>query len=182
VEKLSDIMCGKSRPSHFKGVATVCTKLFNIAKPDIAYFGQKDYQQATIIQRMAQDLNMGLKVKIMPIVREKNGLAMSSRNVYLTPQQKEDAAILYKSLKKAKPLIKKGEHSALKIKALIRNMILEKPQTKIDYIAIKDPKTLKDKKAIDSAILIAIAVWVGKTRLIDNIKVPGTLKGGRRQC
>jgi pantoate--beta-alanine ligase len=171
VKELSSIMCGISRPTHFEGVAIVCAKLFNIVMPDNVYMGQKDYQQAVIVKRMKQDLNMGFKLGIMPIIREKNGLAMSSRNEYLTTQQKKDASVLYESLKNAKDMIKRGERNPSKICYSIRRMILQKPGARVDYIVVKDPKTLNDKKKIEENILIAIAAWIGHTRLIDNMVV-----------
>jgi len=171
VRNLSSRMCGISRPTHFEGVSTVCAKLFNIIRPDTAYFGQKDFQQALIIKRMVEDLNMGFKVKVLPIIRQKSGLAMSSRNKYLKPHEKKNAAVIFQSLMKAKGLIKAGARDASKIKAVMRRMILGRPGIRIDYIAIADPCTLVEKKRIDSNVLIALAVWVGRTRLIDNILV-----------
>jgi len=177
-EGLSSFMCGLSRPAHFKGVTTICTKLFNIVRPDIAYFGQKDYQQALIIKRLASDLNMDLKIKILPIIREASGLAMSSRNNYLTLSQRNKAAILYQSLKMAKALIMSGEKSASKVKSAIRRMILKEKGFRIDYITVADPHTLKETKHISSKVLIALAAWLGKTRLIDNI----IISLGRKKC
>lgn len=171
VRDLTSVMCGLSRPSHFEGVTTVCMKLFNIVRPDIAYFGQKDYQQAIVIKRMVEDLNMGFKIKILPIIREKSGLAVSSRNEYLTPEQRKDATVLYKSLKEAKGLIRSGEKNAAKIKIIMRRMISKKDVIGIDYITIADPKTLKEHKKITSRVLVALAVRAGKTRLIDNVLV-----------
>lgn len=171
VRDLTSVMCGISRPTHFEGVTTVCTKLFNIVRPDIAYFGQKDYQQAIIIKKMVEDFNMGFKIKILPIFREESGLAMSSRNEYLAPEQRKDAAALYESLREAKRQIKSGEKNPAKIKAIMRGMILKKDGIRIDYITIADPQTLKEKKNIDSRVVIALAAWVGKTRLIDNVLI-----------
>lgn len=170
VKELSERLCGKSRPGHFKGVATVVTKLFNIVQPDSAYFGQKDAQQSVIINKLAQDLNMAIKIKVMPTLREKDGLAMSSRNAYISPQERKDAAILFRSLKSAKDLISKGEKNSRKIISNMRGLIKSKKSAKIDYIDIVDAKTLKFIDKITDNCLIVLAVWIGKTRLIDNIR------------
>lgn len=169
VEKITGYLCGKSRPGHFKGVATVVTKLFNIIQPDIAYFGQKDYQQALVIRKMVEDLNMPFKIKAMPIIRENDGLAMSSRNVYLNAQERVDAAVLYSSLQKAKEMVRQGRNDARTIKSVIKAEILKKKTAKIDYIAVADARTLEETAFIKRKTLIALAVWIGKTRLIDNI-------------
>jgi pantoate--beta-alanine ligase len=171
VEELGDTLCGKSRPGHFKGVATVVTKLFNIVKPDIAYFGQKDAQQALIIDKMSKDLNMGIKIRAMPTVREKDGLAMSSRNTYLGAAERKEAAVLYKSLLLARQMINRGERSAQKIINRMKALIKQKKAAAIDYVEIVDAATLKPVKNIAGDILIALAVRIGNTRLIDNIKI-----------
>jgi len=171
VEDLGAVMCGASRPGHFKGVCTVCSKLFNIVRPDVAYFGQKDYQQAQIIKRMVEDLNVDLRIKVLPIVREKDGLAISSRNKYLLPEEKKDALTLYESLKEARRLIRDGRRDPSYIKRIMRSMISRRKTTRIDYITIADPKTLRPKVRIDNRVLVALAVKVGRTRLIDNILV-----------
>jgi len=171
VEGLSDVLCGASRPGHFRGVATVVAKLFGIVKPDITYFGQKDAQQLIIIRKMAQDLNMGIEIKSIPTVREAGGLAMSSRNSYLSEDQKEEALALFRSLEKAESLIRQGEKDSKKIIAAIKNMIKDKPSIKIDYVSIVDTKTLKDADTISGEVLIAVAALSGETRLIDNIIV-----------
>ena len=168
VEKLTDTLCGESRPGHFKGVATVVTKLFNIVRPDIAYFGQKDMQQALMIKKMAQDLNMGIDIKVMSIVREKDGLAMSSRNMYLQDQERKDAVVLCQSLKHAENLVKQGERDAKKIVKAVEDMIKQKPTARIDYVKAVDTKELRDIKIISGEIMIALAVFFGQTRLIDN--------------
>ncbi|MFA5146302.1 MAG: pantoate--beta-alanine ligase [Candidatus Omnitrophota bacterium] len=173
VERLSEKLCGGLRPGHFKGVATVVTKLFGIIKPDIAYFGQKDAQQAMIIKKMADDLNMGVEVKVLPTIREKDGLAMSSRNVYLSEGERKDAGVLYESLRKAEGLIKEGERDAKKISGTIRDMIMARPGVKIDYVAIVDAKEFNEVRTISGETLIALAVFVGTTRLIDNIIIKG---------
>ncbi len=171
VEGISDILCGKYRPGHFKGVATVVLKLFNIVNPNVAYFGQKDAQQAAIIKRMALDLNIHVKIKTMPIVREKTGLALSSRNIYLNGQEKADALVLFQSLNLAKSLINKGIRDADKIINIMRQLIQKKDTAQIDYIAIVDIDSLEHIKKITGNCLIVLAVWIGKTRLIDNILI-----------
>lgn len=171
VDKLSSVLCGASRPGHFRGVATVVTKLFNIVQPDAAYFGQKDAQQARIIEKMAEDLNMPVKIKVMPIVREQDGLAMSSRNVYLNARERKDALILYRALCLAKSLISAGERNAAKIARAMRGMISEIAYAIIDYVEIVDKDSLTPLKILKGEVLIALAVWFGKTRLIDNIAV-----------
>ncbi len=168
VEKLTDTLCGASRPEHFKGVATVVAKLFGIVKPDIAYFGQKDAQQAIVISRMVKDLNMDIEIKILPIVREKDGLAMSSRTIYLSEIERKDATVLYQALKKAGSMIEEGERNPKKIIKAMDDMIRETPTAKIDYISIVDTKNLKDSNTISDEVLIALAVFIGHTRLIDN--------------
>jgi len=142
--------------------------LFNIVRPQVAYFGQKDFQQAQIIKRMVENLDFGLKVKILPIIREKDGLALSSRNTYLSALQRKEAVVLYKSLKLAKQLVKEGNRNTLTIKKRLRKLINSQKATRIDYLEIVDPKTLRPVKRIRKAALLALAVFVGKTRLIDN--------------
>ena len=169
VENITDRLCGASRPGHFKGVATVVTKLFNITLPDIAYFGQKDSQQAIVIKRMTEDFNMPVKIKVMPIVRELDGLAMSSRNVYLSQKERTQALSLYRALKLAKGLFNNGERDSGKIISRMRQAINKGSQARIEYIAVVDAKDLKGIKKISGQTLVAVAAWVGKTRLIDNI-------------
>jgi len=171
VEGLTDTLCGASRPGHFKGVATVVAKLFGIVKPDIAYFGQKDAQQVIVIKKMAEDLNMGIEIKVLPTIREEDGLAMSSRNAYLSEDQRRSAGVLYRSLEKAEGMTKHGERDPEKIIKAITDMISEAPGAKIDYVSIVDTKSLKNVDKISREALIAIAVYIGKTRLIDNIIV-----------
>ena len=171
VSNLSEVMCGASRPGHFEGVTTVVAKLFNIIQPDIAYFGQKDAQQAVIIRKMAADLNIPLKIKALPIIRERGGLAMSSRNAYLSKQERKDATILYKSLKNAERFIVKGERNSGKIIKIMYNMVYSKKNAVVDYISIVNSRNLKEEKRIKKGALIALAVWIGKIRLIDNITI-----------
>ena len=169
VEDLSSVLCGKSQPGHFRGVTTVVLKLFNIIQPDKAYFGQKDAQQAIIIKQMVKDLNLPVKIKTLPIVREKDGLAMSSRNAYLNSRQRSDAIILFKSLQNAVGMIKSGYKAPREIVAKMRKMINAKRRVRIDYIKIVNIRDLTEVKVIKGHLLIVLAVFFGKTRLIDNI-------------
>jgi len=176
VENLSEGLCGLSRPGHFKGVSTVVMKLFQIVKPDIAYFGQKDAQQAIVIKKMVNDLNMDIIIKVLPIVREPDGLAMSSRNEYLNKKERESATVLYQALKKAEGLFSGGERNAKKIidsiQGLIKQDLIKTINTaKIDYIKAVDMNSLEDIDEIKNEALITLAVSIGKTRLIDNIIV-----------
>lgn len=165
---LTKTLEGKFRPGHFRGVATVVAKLFNIVEPDIAYFGQKDYQQLLVIKKMVQDLNYNIKIIDVPTCREKDGLAMSSRNKYLSQEERKKATCIYKALMHANDLIEKGERNAYNI---IKEMkrIIQSDTSKIDYISIVCADTLKNLKVLKGKILVAVAVWIGKTRLIDNI-------------
>lgn len=168
LEKLPRHLCGLSRPDHFRGVASVVTKLFNIVKPHTAVFGEKDYQQLVIIRRMAEDLNFGIKIVGAPIVREHDGLAMSSRNAYLSKQERASAPVLFQALQAAQRLVEQGEPDAERIIAMTHDLILSKPRTTIDYISVCDPETLEDVGRIKREVLMALAVYVGKARLIDN--------------
>ena len=170
-EQLSQYLCGVARPSHFRGVTTVVLKLFNIIDPDRAYFGQKDAQQAAIIKRMVRDLNCRVKIRVLPIVREKDGLAMSSRNAYLSIEERQQALILRKSLLHAKNMIDSEQNSCYKILLKMRKMIEAQPAAKIDYLEIVDANTLEKLKKAEGKLLIAVAVYFGKARLIDNIIV-----------
>jgi len=169
VKGLSEKLCGASRPGHFRGVTTIVAKLFNIVRPDNAYFGEKDFQQQVIIRKMVRDLNLGVKIKSMPTVREKDGLAMSSRNTYLSKEDRVKALVINRSLKFAKILVNSGIRSSAKIKAAISKILKTAKGLKIDYISICDPETLDEKSVIKGKTLIAVAVYVGKTRLIDNL-------------
>lgn len=170
VQELGEVLCGKSRPGHFKGVCTVLVKFFNIVKPDITIFGEKDIQQAIIVKKMATDFNFDIEVITGPTIRENDGLAISSRNIYLSAQQRKDAPILYKSLVIAKEIIEKGERDSTVVIEKIRSSI-EKKDVKIDYIDIVDKKDLTPTKSIKGDVLIALAVYFGSTRLIDNIQL-----------
>ncbi len=170
VEHLTAPLCGASRLHHFQGVTTVVAKLFNICKPHLAVFGQKDAQQAIVIRQMVKDLNMDLRIVIAPIVREPDGLAMSSRNIYLIRQQREHAGKLHRSLQRAVEMIQAGETEVETVKRAIRTVIDMIPDARIDYVEIVDARTLTPVDRIHSQdeILLALAVYVGKTRLIDN--------------
>ena len=168
VDKVTKHLCGLSRPSHFDGVTTVVAKLFNITKPHIAIFGQKDYQQLTVISRMVMDLNMDIQIIGVPTVREKDGLAMSSRNSYLNAKERESALCLNRSLDLAEKLLNAGERDAKTIIKAVKDFINGHPLTEIDYINLCDPITLEDIDPLGDESLLALAVRVGKTRLIDN--------------
>jgi pantoate--beta-alanine ligase len=161
-------LCGSFRPGHFRGVMTIVTKLFNIVKPDVAYFGQKDYQQSLIIRRTATDLNLDVDIRVLPTVREDDGVAMSSRNVYLGPKQRKDAACLNQALRRAEDLVGAGESSAARVSAEMKRLIHRVKGTRIEYIAIVNSETLEPVKEIKGKTLIALAVRIGKARLIDN--------------
>ena len=169
VEKLSEPLCGQSRPGHFRGVTTVCAKLFNIVQPDVAYFGQKDAQQAIVIKRMAADLNMPLQIVVCPTIREPDGLALSSRNKYLTNEQRKEAAKIYKSLAKCKELREAGVTDAKEIIAAMREILTQIPGGQIEYVEIVDAETLEKVDQIKGKVLVAAAVKLGPARLIDNI-------------
>ncbi|MBF0101044.1 MAG: pantoate--beta-alanine ligase [Desulfobacterales bacterium] len=168
LEHLPNFLCGRSRPTHFKGVTTIVTKLFNIVKPHYAIFGEKDYQQLAIIRHMVRDLNMDIQVIGLPIVREADGLAMSSRNSYLNPEQRKIACCLYQCITLAKKMVASGEKNASTIIETASNHIRSYIETRIDYLNISNTETLEDIKIIDQPALFALAVYVGKTRLIDN--------------
>ncbi len=168
VEKVTQNLCGLSRPGHFKGVTTVCAKLFNIVKPHVAIFGKKDFQQLTVIKRMVQDLNMEIEVIGMPIVRESDGLAMSSRNVYLKQEERESALSLSRSLKLAKELYDEGEKDASIILEKVRTFIEGHPYIRTDYAKICNTTTLEDMGHLGGESVLALAVRVSATRLIDN--------------
>lgn len=168
---LSKHLCGLSRPTHFRGVTTVVLKLFNIVLPDVAYFGQKDAQQALIIKRMVRDLDLPIRIEILPIVREENGLALSSRNEYLTREGRKQATVLYRSLVEAKRLIDSGERKATAIKQRMKELIQSAEQARIDYVSIVSSETLDDVEELRGNILIALAVFIGDTRLIDNLEL-----------
>ena len=171
VEKLSKKLCGRTRPLHFRGVTTVVAKLFNIVCPDVAFFGEKDYQQQLLIKQLVRDLNLPVMVVALPTVREFDGLALSSRNAYLNPRERKSAAILYKALRLAQSEIGAGERDLNKIMYRLRSLIGSEPSVRLDYLVAADPATLEDAKGISGRMLFAVAAYVGKTRLIDNIIV-----------
>ncbi len=169
VEGITEKMCGASRPGHFRGVTTVVAKLFNLVQPHRAYFGQKDAQQVVVIKRMAADLNFDVEVIIMPTVREEDGLAMSSRNRYLSPAERQAALVLIRSLNMAEDVVKGGQSDAAEISRRMRGMIEAEPLARIDYISVVDANTLEDLDLVQGEVLIALGVFIGKTRLVDNI-------------
>jgi pantoate--beta-alanine ligase len=172
VEKISEKLCGAFRQCHFRGVATIVTKLLNIVKPTRAYFGQKDYQQSVIIKQLVKDLDMDIDIIVCPIIREQNGLAMSSRNAYLDETQRKASIVIYRCLSEASELIKSGIMDALYIKGIMRNRLLKEPAvSEIDYCGVYDTVSLDEVLEIKSDVLLAVAARLGDTRLIDNIVV-----------
>ena len=171
VERITEVLCGTARPTHFRGVTTIVAKLFNVVRPHKAFFGQKDAQQTVVIRKMVEDLNMGIEVVEMPIVREPDGLAMSSRNQYLTPEERKEAVVLHKSLEEARRMIESGERDAGLILKAVRQIIETAPHAEIDYIAAVNGSTLEDLNELEREVIIALAVRIGSARLIDNIKL-----------
>ena len=169
VEKVTRNLCGRSRPTHFRGVTTVVMMLFEIVMPHVAVFGEKDYQQLVTIRQMVRDLHMSVEVVGMPTVRETDGLAMSSRNTYLLPEERRAALSLYRSLQRAKDLLQKGEQRASRIVGEMNGILQSEPLVRMDYVQICDADTLQDVDRIDGDVVIALAAYVGKTRLIDNL-------------
>lgn len=170
MDKLTKGLCGKTRPTHFRGVCSVVTKLFHIVTPDRAYFGQKDAQQLAVIRRMVRDLNFDIEIVGCPIVREADGLAMSSRNTYLNPKEREAALVLHKSLVLGEGMVHAGQKDAKKVKNAIRENIEKEPLAQVDYVEIVDVENLEPIDTIEGPFLAAVAVYIGKTRLIDNLK------------
>ena len=168
VEGLTDTLCGASRPGHFRGVTTVVCKLLNVVQPNIALFGQKDFQQLAVIRRMVADLNIPVEITGMPIVRENDGLAMSSRNVYLTTEQRQQALVLAQSIKHAQKMAAASERDSASILSALRNMIETQSEARIDYLQICHQLTLEDQASVDHDSVLLMAVFVGSTRLIDN--------------
>jgi pantoate--beta-alanine ligase len=171
VQGLQDRLCGKSRPGHFRGVATIVLKLFEILRPDLAFFGAKDAQQVLIIKRMAADLDLDVEVVTCPLVREPDGLALSSRNAYLSAEERKAALVLSISLRWAERAVAAGERDAAKVVAGIRAAIEAEPLARTDYIEAVDPETLEPVAVIDGEVLVVLAVFVGQTRLIDNVRL-----------
>ena len=168
MDGLTKGLCGKTRPIHFRGVCTVVSKLFNIVTPDRAYFGEKDAQQLAVIKRMVRDLSFGIEIVGCPIIREEDGLAKSSRNTYLSPEERKAAVILSKSLELGKKALESGERDAKKVIEIISNNIKTEKLARIDYVDIVDSITVEEVQNIEKSVLVAMAVYIGKTRLIDN--------------
>jgi pantoate--beta-alanine ligase len=173
VEGLSDKLDGASRPGHFRGVTTVVTKLFEIVRPDCAFFGQKDAAQVAVLRKMVNDLDMDVEMVVCPIVREKDGLAMSSRNIYLTREQRQQALVLHRTLMRVQMLAEQGERDAVRLSEIARQVIAEEPGARLDYVAIVDPETLDPVAGVAQGALVAVAAYFGATRLIDNILIAG---------
>ncbi len=168
-DNLSKALCGKSRPDHFKGVCTILVKLFNIVRPDIAYFGQKDYQQTLIVKKLVKDFNFPIKIRVLPIIRDQVNLARSSRNAYLKGQARKSSHCLYQALSLAKELVKLGQRDPRKIISRMKQLVKSTELARIDYIEIVDSDSLKKVKRVSGRVLIALAVYIKKVRLIDNI-------------
>lgn len=171
VEGMSDRLCGKSRPGHFRGVTTVVAKLFHIIEPNLAFFGQKDAAQVAIIRRMVRDLNIPVAIEVCPIIREPDGLALSSRNAYLDPQERKAALVLHHSLQRAQKLFESGEHDSARLVATGREEFNREPKVRLDYFDVVDPDSLEPITIISNLALIAVAAFIGNTRLIDNLIV-----------
>jgi len=179
VPGLSERLDGKSRPGHFRGVATVVTKLFLIVQPSVAFFGQKDAAQVVVLRRMVRDLNFDVELRVMPIVRERDGLAMSSRNAYLSPEERRQALVLHRALMRMQAMADRGEHEARKLVEIGREVMAEEPGARLDYFEIVDPETLEPVERVGRGALVAVAAWIGSTRLIDNVLLtaPAGAKG-----
>jgi len=171
VEKISEPLCGRFRPGHFRGVATVCAKLFNIVGPNLAFFGQKDAQQVAVIRRMAADLNLPLEIVVCPTVREPDGLAMSSRNQYLSPQERQEATVIYRALRRAEESIRAGETDVAKIVGQMHEVLGQVPALRIEYVSLVEADSLEKLGQARGRVLVAVAGRLGATRLIDNIVV-----------
>jgi pantoate--beta-alanine ligase len=175
VEELTKHLEGAQRPGHFRGVTTVVSKLFNAVQPKKAYFGQKDAQQARVIQQMTRDLNFPIEIVVCPTVRELDGLAMSSRNAYLNPEQRKAATVLYRSLKAAEEAFQTGKRDANELREIVKKIIASEPLARLEYVSCTDPQTFKELDRVEGRALLSMAVYVGKTRLIDNIVLGGVL-------
>jgi pantoate--beta-alanine ligase len=173
VEEITSRLEGSQRPGHFRGVATVVTKLFNATAPHKAYFGQKDAQQAAVIRRMVQDLDMSVEIVICPIVREVDGLAMSSRNVYLSAAERQAAPLLYRALQTARDAYNQGERSAERLRLIMQSVLAQSNLARTQYVSCADPETLQELDWVNERALLSMAVYFGKTRLIDNLLLPG---------
>ena len=171
VQRLTRRYEGLSRPGHFGGVTTVVAKLLNIVRPDKAFFGQKDYQQAVVVGRLVKDLNVDTEIVVRPTVREPDGLALSSRNRHLSPEERKAATVLYRALSEGRELIRAGERSVKKVEAAMNRIIWAEPLARLDYLAVADPITLDEVRSVRGRVLLLLAVWIGETRLIDNLIV-----------
>jgi len=171
VQRLTRRFEGLSRPGHFGGVTTVVTKLLNIVRPDQAFFGQKDYQQAAVVERLVADLNLETKIVIRPTVREPDGLALSSRNRFLSPDEREAATVLYRALAAGRDLIRAGERSVKKVEAAMTRLIWAEPLARVDYLSVVHPATLDEVRTVQGRVVLLLAVWIGETRLLDNMVV-----------
>jgi pantoate--beta-alanine ligase len=174
VEQLSQDLCGAVRPGHFRGVATVVLKLLHQVEPQVAVFGEKDYQQLMVVKRMVADLDVPTEIIGRPIVREPDGLALSSRNIYLNPEERVAALCLYRGIQAARDLVAAGEHSRDQIVAAVREIITATPFTRIDYVALVDPESLQEIEVVQGAARLLLAVWINNTRLIDNTSLMET--------
>lgn len=168
VDTVSRPLCGAFRPGHFRGVATVVAKLFNIVKPHVALFGEKDFQQCVVIKRMVKDLNFDLQILTMPTIRESDGLAMSSRNARLSPAERQSSLCLSRALQKAQALVSHGERRSAAILQMVRDEIAKEPQVRLEYVSLSHPETLEEVSEVAGPTLLALAAWVGEVRLIDN--------------
>lgn len=173
VEEVTRVLEGAARPVHFRGVATVVAKLFLVCQPDRAYFGQKDAQQVVVIQQMVRDLGFPVQIVVCPTVREPDGLALSSRNVYLTPEQRRAAPVLYRALCRAQEAWQRGEHDGERLRAIMRAVLSEEPLAQIEYVSAADPHTLQELGDASQGVLLSLAVRIGKARLIDNLPLEG---------
>jgi len=171
VQRLTRRYEGLSRPGHFGGVTTVVMKLLNIVRPDKAFFGQKDYQQTVVVERLVKDLNLDTEIVVRPTVREPDGLALSSRNRHLSPEERKAATVLYRALSDGRELIRAGERSVKKVEAAMTRLIWAEPMARLDYLAVADPFTLDEVRSVRGRVVLLLAVWIGKSRLIDNLIV-----------
>jgi pantoate--beta-alanine ligase len=179
VRDLSQPLCGRSRPGHFRGVATVVTKLLNIVQPDAAFFGRKDAQQGILIQQLVRDLSLPVEIVLCPTVREADGLAVSSRNAYLKPEERQAALVLHRSLGRAREMLVAGERSVERLVAGVRGLLEAEPRVRVDYVEVVDAATLEPAERLQGRIVLALAAWVGKARLIDNLMAEDTGNGWR---
>lgn len=171
VQRLTRRFEGLSRPGHFGGVTTIVTKLLNIVRPEQAFFGQKDYQQAVVVERLVTDLNLETEIVVRPTVRESDGLALSSRNRFLSPEERQAATVLYRALSAGRERIRAGERSVKKVEAAMTKLIWAEPLARVDYLSVAHPATLDEVRAVRGRVILLLAVWIGETRLIDNMVV-----------